>query len=115
MREEKKYLKSEQSPNTEFLFALNAVLAACGNAGISPKEIDGFASFCNDPNDPFKLAATPVYKELPFSNIGWGGGSGGGDSAAIAKAFAAIYGVSCFGLGIIWSIWSRTQKQFSFG
>ena len=88
---ETEYFKRGQSPDAEFVLALNAIMAACDDAGISPQEIDGFASFSNDRNDPSKLAAALGCKELTFSNMQWGGGGGGG-SAAIANACAAIYG-----------------------
>ena len=88
---ETEYFKRGQSPDAEFVLALNAIMSACDNAGISPKEVDGFASFSNDRNDPSKLAAALGCKELTFSNMQWGGGGGGG-SAAIANACAAIYG-----------------------
>ena len=88
---ETEYFKRGQSPDAEFVLALNAIMSACDNADISPKEVDGFASFSNDRNDPSKLAAALGCKELTFSNMQWGGGGGGG-SAAIAKACAAIYG-----------------------
>ena len=38
------YYKHGQSPHAEFKLALQAVLKACENAGISPSEIDGFKS-----------------------------------------------------------------------
>ena len=88
---ETEYFKRGQSPDAEFVLALKAIIAACENAGISPKDVDGFASFSNDRNDPSKLAAALGCKELTFSNMQWGGGGGGG-SAAIANACAAIHG-----------------------
>ena len=88
---ETEYFKRGQSPDAEFVLALKAIIAACENAGISPKDLDGFASFSNDRNDPSKLAAALGCRELTFSNMQWGGGGGGG-SAAIANACAAIHG-----------------------
>lgn len=84
------YYKRGQAPDAEFMLALKAILKACENAGIDPKEIDGFASYSNDRSDPSKLAAALGCKELRFSNMQWGGGGGGG-SAAISNAAAAIY------------------------
>ena len=37
------YYKRGQSPDAEFKLALMATLAACEDAGISPKDVDGFA------------------------------------------------------------------------
>ena len=83
------YYKRGQSPDAEFKLALMAILAACEDAGISPKEVDGFASFSNDRSDPSRLANALGCHDLRFSNMQWGGGGGGG-SAAIAHAAAAV-------------------------
>ena len=85
------YYKRGRSPDAEAKLALKAILAACRDAGISPRDIDGFASFSNDRNDPSRLAAALGCRELRFSNMQWGGGGGGG-SAAVASAAAAIHG-----------------------
>ncbi len=83
------YWKHSRSPHAEFKLALMAILAAAEDAGIDPAEIDGFASYSNDRNDPSRIAAALGCRELAFSNMQWGGGGGGG-SAAIANAAAAI-------------------------
>ena len=83
------YYKRGQSPDSEFKLALDAIINACNDAQMSTKDIDGFASFSNDRNDPSKLANALGCKELRFSNMQWGGGGGGG-SGAIANAAAAI-------------------------
>lgn len=83
------YYKHGQSPDAEFKLALQAILAAAKDAGIDPKDIDGFASYSNDRNDPSRLAAALGTKELRFSNMQWGGGGGGG-GAAIGNAAAAV-------------------------
>ncbi len=87
---ETEYYKRGQSPDAEMKLALKAIIEACEDAGISPKEIDGFASYSNDRNDPSVLASALGCKELRFSNMQWGGGGGGG-SAAISNAAAAIH------------------------
>src|SRR5215831_18264735 len=83
------YYKHGRSPDPEFALALQAILRACEDAGIAPREIDGFASYSNDRNDPSRLAAALGLPELRFSNMQWGGGGGGG-SAAVGNAAAAI-------------------------
>ena len=85
------YYKRGEAPDAESKLALKAILAACEDAGISPKDVDGFASFSNDRNDPSRLAAALGCKELRFSNMQWGGGGGGG-SGAVANAAAAVAG-----------------------
>ncbi len=83
------YYKHGQAPEPEVKLALQAILAACADAGIEPRAIDGFASYSNDRNDPSRLAAALGIPELRFSNMQWGGGGGGG-SAAVGNAAAAI-------------------------
>ena len=79
------YYKHGQAPEPEIKLALQAILAACADAGIDPRAIDGFASYSNDRNDPSRLAAALGIPELRFSNMQWGGGS-----AAVGNAAAAI-------------------------
>jgi acetyl-CoA acetyltransferase len=83
------YYKHGKSPDAEFKLALMAILNAAKDAGIDPKEIDGFASYSNDRNDPSRIAAALGTKELRFSNMQWGGGGGGG-AAAVGNAAAAV-------------------------
>ncbi len=83
------YYKHGRAPEPEFVLALRAILAACEDAGIDPRRIDGFASYSNDRNDPSRLAAALGLPELRFSNMQWGGGGGGG-SAAVGNAAAAV-------------------------
>lgn len=83
------YFKHGKSPDPEFVLALRAILAACRDAGVDPRDIDGFASFSDDRSEPPRLASALGIRELRFSNMQWGGG-GGGVSAAVANAAAAI-------------------------
>ena len=50
------YYKRGQATDPEFKMALQAIIAAAGDAGIDVTEIDGFASYSNDRNDPVRLA-----------------------------------------------------------
>lgn len=83
------YYKHGQSPDSEFKLALMAMITACQDAGISPHEIDGFASYGNDRSEAGRLAAALGIKELRFSNMFWGGG-GGGVCGAVGNAAAAV-------------------------
>src|SRR5271170_8323840 len=85
------YYRHGQAPEAEFVLCLKAILAACRDAGLDPTEVDGFASYSNDRNDPPALAVALGVKELRFSNMQWGGGGGGG-AGAMANASAAIAG-----------------------
>jgi acetyl-CoA acetyltransferase len=83
------YYKHGQSPHSEFKLALQAIIKACKDAGISPHDIDGFASYGNDRSDAPRLAAALGIKEFRFSNMFWGGG-GGGVCGAVGNAAAAV-------------------------
>ncbi len=83
------YYRHGQSPDGEFTLCLKAILAACADAGVDPRSIDGFASYSNDRNEPAAIAAALDVREMRFSNMHWGGGGGGG-AAAIANAAAAV-------------------------
>jgi acetyl-CoA acetyltransferase len=84
------YYKHSTSPDGEFKLALKAILAACRDAGIDPRDIDGFASYSNDRSDASRLAAALGIKQLRTATMQWGGG-GGGCCAAVANGAAAIH------------------------
>lgn len=86
---ETSYYKHGRSPDAEFKLAFKAVLSACGDAGLDPRTIDGFASYSNDRNDPSRIAAAMGIRQLRSSTMQWGGG-GGGCCAAVANGAATI-------------------------
>src|SRR5260370_37840104 len=83
------YYKHGRARESEFALALRAILSACEDAGIDPRQVDGFASYSNDRNDPSRLAAALGLPELRFSNMQWGGGGGGG-AAALGHGAAPV-------------------------
>lgn len=83
------YFRHGASPDPEFKLALKAILAACNDAGIDPRDIDGFASYSDDRNDATRLAAALGSRRLRAATMQWGGG-GGGCCAAVANAAASI-------------------------
>lgn len=83
------YYKHGGAPVAEFRLVIEAITKAAADAGIDVRDIDGFASYSNDRNDPPRLAAALAIKDLAFSNMVWGGGGGGG-SGAVANAVAAL-------------------------
>ncbi len=83
------YYKRGQSPDPEFKLVLQAILNACADGGISPRDIDGFCSFSNDRSTPARLANALGLRELRYSNMQWGGG-GGGAAGAVQNAAGAI-------------------------
>ena len=86
---ETEYYKHGQSPDAEFKLALKAILAACQDAGVDAREIDGFASYGDDRNDAVRLATALGLPRLRSATMQWGGG-GGGCCAAVANGAAAI-------------------------
>ena len=83
------YYKHGRSPDAEFKLAVKAILAACEDAGIHPRDIDGFASFSDERSDATRLAAALGIRRLRSATMQWGGG-GGGCCAAVANGAAAI-------------------------
>ncbi len=83
------YYKRGAAPVSEFQLTLEAIIQAAADAGMDVRDIDGFASYSNDRNDPPRLAAALGSPDLSFSNMFWGGGGGGG-SGAVANASAAL-------------------------
>lgn len=83
------YFRHGQSPDAEFKLALKAILAACEDAGLDPREIDGFSSYSDDRSEPSRLAAALGIRRLRSATMQWGGG-GGGCCAAVANGAASI-------------------------
>ncbi|MBP2427475.1 thiolase C-terminal domain-containing protein [Bradyrhizobium elkanii] len=86
---ETEYYRHGASPDPEFKLALKAILAACEDAGLDPREIDGFSSYSDDRSEASRLAAALGTHRLRSATMQWGGG-GGGCSAAVANAAASI-------------------------
>ena len=53
---ETEYYKRGTAPHSEQALALLAVLDACKDAGVDPRDVDGFASYGHDTNDGTKMA-----------------------------------------------------------
>jgi len=83
------YYRRGASPEPVLKLTLRAIVAACEDAGISPKSIDGFSSYAHDPNEGPLLMGSLGIPEIRWSSMIAGGG-GGGLPAAIGAAAAAI-------------------------
>ncbi|WP_374388265.1 transporter [Sandaracinobacter sp.] len=77
------------SPLPERSTLVEAILAACAEAGFDPAGIDGFVSYGDDKNEPVRLMPALGIRELRWSASVWGGG-GGGIAGAFGIAAAAI-------------------------
>lgn len=77
------------APLPERSVLVEAILAACDDAGFNPAEVDGFVSYGDDHNEPVRLMPELGTRELRWSAAVWGGG-GGGIAGAFGLAAAAI-------------------------
>lgn len=114
------YYKHGHSPDSEFKLALKAILAAANDAGINPKDIDGFASYSNDRNDPSRLAAALGTKELRFptcSGVVEAEGRSGHRQCSGGSCYRTCRlrsCVSCSRTRAICTLWARTAGQNNF-
>ena len=83
------HYKRGEAPHSEKRMTLEVILQACADAGISPREIDGFVSYAGGANDGAIIGGALLIDELRWSNMMWGGG-GGSVAAAITNAATAI-------------------------
>jgi acetyl-CoA acetyltransferase len=83
------HYKRGQSPYGEFRMTLEAIVAACADAGISPRELDGFVSYAGGGQDGAMIGGALMVDDVKWSNMMWGGG-GGGVAAALNNAAVAI-------------------------
>lgn len=84
-----KQYKRGASPLPEQGVLVEAILAACADAGFDPAEVDGFVSYGDDKNEPVRLMSALGTRELRWSSSIWGGG-GGGVAGAFGLAASAI-------------------------
>jgi acetyl-CoA acetyltransferase len=80
--------KRGTSPDGEMKLCLRAIVAACEDAGISPRDIDGFVSYGSERNEGQKLMPALGTRELRFGALLWG--HGGGIPGALGLAASAI-------------------------
>jgi acetyl-CoA acetyltransferase len=81
--------KRGAAPLPERSVLVEAIIAACEEAGFDPADVDGFVSYGDDKNEPVRLMPELGTKELRWSTAVWGGG-GGGIAGAFGVAAAAI-------------------------
>lgn len=83
------HYKRGAAPHGELRMTLEAIVAACADAGISPRELDGFVSYAGGGHDGAILGGALGVDDVRWSNMMWGGG-GGAVAAAINNAAVAI-------------------------
>lgn len=108
------FYKRGKANQDAFKLALDAILKACQDAGMSPADIDGFASFSDEECSPTRLASALGIKELCHTSMCWGGG-GGGIAAAIEHAAAAITTGQAKNIVVFRAISQPSGKRFGQG
>lgn len=91
---------------TETRLAIDAILAALGDAGIEASEVDGFASYTLETTDEVEIARSIGAGDVTFfSQVGYGGGAG---PATVGQLAMAIATGQC-DVGVAW----RSRKRGS--
>ncbi|MCF3939648.1 thiolase C-terminal domain-containing protein [Gordonia tangerina] len=83
------HYKRGEAPHGELRMTLEAIVSACTDAGISPRELDGFVSYAGGGHDGATIGGALGVHDVRWSNMMWGGG-GGTVAAAINNAAVAI-------------------------
>lgn len=83
------HFRRGEAPHSELRMTLETILAACEDAGVSPRDLDGFVSYAGGDNDGSVIGGALGVHDILWSNMVWGGG-GGSVAAAINNAAAAI-------------------------
>jgi acetyl-CoA acetyltransferase len=90
---------SKDSGRSELQLAIEAVLAAIGDAGLSVDEVDGLVTFTSDDSPEIDIARVLNFRELTFfDRVHYGGGAGCGaiQHAALAVASGIAKVVVCY-------------------
>ena len=83
--------RGEHAAKGHLRLVVEAVTRACEDAGISPKEVDGYSSYVTN-IDPAELFAAFGAKALRFATQTWGGGGGAMGGAFLNAALAVASG-----------------------
>jgi acetyl-CoA acetyltransferase len=80
--------KRATSPDPEMKLCMRAIVAACEDAGIDVRDVDGFVSYGSERNEGQKMMPALGLREIRWSALAWG--HGGGIPGALGLAAAAI-------------------------
>jgi acetyl-CoA acetyltransferase len=106
------FYRRGEAPHAGLELALRAIVAACDDAGLDPRDVDGFASYAGDVHDGTLLMQSLGTRELCWSSMAWGGG-GGGLAAAIGAAAGAICTGQARRVVIYRALAERDQGRFA--
>src|SRR5262245_7908401 len=82
------WYKRATAPDPEMKLALRAIVAAADDAGVDPREIDGFVSWGSEKNAGQLMMTSLGTHELRYGALMWT--HGGGSAGAIGLAATAI-------------------------
>src|SRR5947208_16824266 len=91
--------------------ALQAIRAACDDAAIDPKAIDGFSSYSDDAAAPSTLSMALGTPRVRYAGMVWGGGGAGMGGAFANAAMAVATGVA----EVVVVVRSISQGRLRFG
>jgi acetyl-CoA acetyltransferase len=83
--------RGEYADKGHLRLVVEAITLACGDAGISPREIDGYSSYASSV-EPAELYAAFGAERLRYSSQTWGGGGGPLAGAFLNAAMAVATG-----------------------
>jgi acetyl-CoA acetyltransferase len=102
---------SKNSGRSELQLAAECSLAACKDAGVDARDIDGMITFTIDNSDEINLARCLGVRDLAYSTRVPGGGSGA--AATIYQAMALVNAGLCTNV-LIWRAMNE-RSQYRFG
>jgi acetyl-CoA acetyltransferase len=102
---------SKESGRSELQLAAECSLAACEDAGVDPRDIDGMITFTLDSSDELNLARCLGVRDLAYSTRIPGGGSGA--AATLYQAMALVNAGLC-NCVLIWRAMNE-RSQYRFG
>jgi acetyl-CoA acetyltransferase len=102
---------SKNSGRSELQLAAECSLAACKDAGVDPRDIDGMITFTIDNSDEVNLARCLGVRDLAYSTRVPGGGSGA--AATLYQAMALVNAGLCTNV-LIWRA-MNDRSQYRFG
>lgn len=76
--------------------AVDAVRAACADAGIDVADLEGFTSFNDDANAPAFLGPALGINQWTYASMVWGGGGSGLPTATLNAVMAVVTGVCTY-------------------
>jgi acetyl-CoA acetyltransferase len=84
--------RGEFAERGTFALAVEAIAKACADAGVSPRQVDGWASYSDDAATPAALAPSFGCERVRYAGMAWGGGGAGMGGAFLNASMAVATG-----------------------